>query len=215
MSKLLKKLKSRLIILEGPDGSGKTTLGDSLVELFRSQGLEVVRTFEPGGTPFSNSVRELALKAPDEDKPSPKTQMLAMFTSRYNHWEKVIKPSLERGAIVVCDRFVASTYAYQAVNIEPIELGIRLFNQLDEAGQFDRGYTLFIDCDFPTKSKRRGEVYEDDMDLMFNSESKFNKMRTDLQEFLRIYRHNSWSSIDSSNLTPEQVVHAALNELTE
>ena len=89
--------RGKFITIEGSEGMGKTTqiaaLRDSLVE----RGLEVIVTREPGGTPRAEQIRELLL----------------MFAARATHIENLIRPALERGAWVVCDRFTDATYAYQ------------------------------------------------------------------------------------------------------
>jgi dTMP kinase len=104
--------RGKFITIEGSEGVGKTTqiaaLRDSLVE----RGLEVIVTREPGGTPRAEQIRELLLTPTDE--PMPMTcELLLMFAARATHIENLIRPALERGAWVVCDRFTDATYAYQ------------------------------------------------------------------------------------------------------
>jgi dTMP kinase len=100
------------ITLEGPEGAGKSTNRDYLAERLRAEGVEVVLTREPGGTPLAERIREVLL-APGEEQMNPDTELLLVFAARAQHLAEVIRPALARGAVVICDRFTDSTYAYQ------------------------------------------------------------------------------------------------------
>ncbi|GLH31277.1 thymidylate kinase [Pseudomonas sp. BR1R-5] len=100
------------ITLEGPEGAGKSTNRDYLAARLREQGLDVVLTREPGGTPLAEKVRELLL-APSDEVMAADTELLLVFAARAQHLAQVIRPALERGAVVLCDRFTDATYAYQ------------------------------------------------------------------------------------------------------
>ncbi|HDS1680380.1 TPA: dTMP kinase [Pseudomonas putida] len=100
------------ITLEGPEGAGKSTNRDYLAARLREQGLDVVLTREPGGTPLAEKVRELLL-APSDEIMAADTELLLVFAARAQHLAEVIRPALERGAVVLCDRFTDATYAYQ------------------------------------------------------------------------------------------------------
>ncbi|QJI13293.1 dTMP kinase [Pseudomonas sp. ADAK22] len=100
------------ITLEGPEGAGKSTNRDYLAERLRSEGIEVVLTREPGGTPLAERIREVLL-APGEEPMNADTELLLVFAARAQHLAEVIRPALARGAVVICDRFTDSTYAYQ------------------------------------------------------------------------------------------------------
>lgn len=97
------------ITFEGIDGAGKTTHMDTLEQLLKSQGREVVRTREPGGTPLAEKLRALFL----HDAMDPLTESLLVFAARRDHLVQVILPALARGAWVMCDRFTDATFAYQ------------------------------------------------------------------------------------------------------
>lgn len=97
------------ITFEGIDGAGKTTHMDTLEQLLKSQGREVVRTREPGGTPLAEKLRGLFL----HDAMDPLTESLLVFAARRDHLVQVILPALARGAWVMCDRFTDATFAYQ------------------------------------------------------------------------------------------------------
>jgi dTMP kinase len=104
--------RGKFITIEGSEGVGKTTQIAALRDALQERGLEVVVTREPGGTPRAERIRELLLTPTDE--PMPMTcELLLMFAARATHIENLIRPALERGAWVVCDRFTDATYAYQ------------------------------------------------------------------------------------------------------
>ncbi|MFP4518298.1 MAG: dTMP kinase [Oceanicaulis sp.] len=100
------------ITLEGGEGAGKTTLASTLADAFSRTGREVVRTREPGGTANAEVLRALLVEG-DAGRWSPVSETLLMFAARVDHVERVIAPALERGAVVICDRFTDSTRAYQ------------------------------------------------------------------------------------------------------
>ncbi|AZL73042.1 dTMP kinase [Pseudomonas sichuanensis] len=100
------------ITLEGPEGAGKSTNRDYLAARLREQGVDVVMTREPGGTPLAERIRELLL-APSDEPMAVDTELLLMFAARAQHLAEVIRPALARGAVVLCDRFTDATYAYQ------------------------------------------------------------------------------------------------------
>lgn len=104
----------RFITFEGGEGAGKSTQVRLLAEKLRSIGREVVVTREPGGTPFAEQVRGLIL-APDVAEHTPLSEALLFYAARADHIDKVIRPALERGGDVVCDRFSDSTRIYQTV----------------------------------------------------------------------------------------------------
>lgn len=102
-------MAGKFITLEGVDGAGKSTHLTWLVEHLRQQGKTVVQTREPGGTPLGEKLRELLLHDPMHLE----TEALLMFAARREHLERVIKPAVERGDWVVCDRFTDASFAYQ------------------------------------------------------------------------------------------------------
>ena len=101
--------RGKFITFEGIDGAGKSSHLDYACELVRARGQSVEQTFEPGGTPFGQRLREVVLK----HHTSALAEALAMFAARSAHVEGVIEPTLAAGRWVVCDRFTDSTYAYQ------------------------------------------------------------------------------------------------------
>lgn len=100
------------ITLEGPEGAGKSTNREYLAERLREQGVEVLLTREPGGTPLAERIRELLL-APSDEPMAVDTELLLVFAARAQHLQQVICPALAKGSVVLCDRFTDATYAYQ------------------------------------------------------------------------------------------------------
>ena len=100
------------ITLEGPEGAGKSTNREYLAERLRAAGIEVLLTREPGGTPLAERIREVLL-TPGDEVMNADTELLLVFAARAQHLAAVIRPALARGAVVLCDRFTDSTYAYQ------------------------------------------------------------------------------------------------------
>jgi dTMP kinase len=102
---------ARFVTLEGPDGAGKSSQARGLADWLRSQGLTVTLTREPGGTPLGEGIRELLLHGAAAR--GPRSDALLFAAARAEHVTRVIAPALERGEIVVCDRYGDSTLAYQ------------------------------------------------------------------------------------------------------
>lgn len=107
--------RGRFITLEGGEGVGKSTLAAELAKRLSADGVEVVRTREPGGTPGAEAIRKLILTPPEDVGGwRPMAETLLFYAARRDHLDKLIRPALERGSWVICDRFSDSTRAYQA-----------------------------------------------------------------------------------------------------
>ncbi len=105
-------LAGRFITLEGGEGVGKSTQVARLADALRARGLTVVVTREPGGTPGAEAIRDLLMTG-STDRWSARVEALLFAAARADHVERVIRPALERGDWVLCDRFIDSTRAYQ------------------------------------------------------------------------------------------------------
>ncbi|MGH9049432.1 MAG: dTMP kinase [Acidimicrobiia bacterium] len=103
----------RFVVLEGGEACGKTTQARLLVTRLREDGRDVVATFEPGNTEVGAQIRALLLDGPERIEPA--TEVLLLAADRAQHVKEVVRPALARGAVVVSDRYVPSSLAYQGV----------------------------------------------------------------------------------------------------
>jgi dTMP kinase len=133
------------ITLEGIDGVGKTTQALLLVEYFESLGREVVHTFEPGGTDLGQAIRRMLLD-PKNQNLAPVTEILLYAADRAQHVEEVVKPALREGKIVICERFIDSSVAYQGYGLGLSVEGILAVNQL-AAGGLEPNLTIYLDAE--------------------------------------------------------------------
>jgi dTMP kinase len=101
------------VTFEGPEGSGKSTQLQYLDAALRKAGFPVTTTREPGGTKIAEAVRRTLLSPASDEKMSPETEALLVLAARSQHVAHLIQPALNRGSIVLCDRFADSTFAYQ------------------------------------------------------------------------------------------------------
>jgi dTMP kinase len=141
--------RGKFVTLEGVDGSGKSTHSAFVEALLQRAGHGVLRTREPGGTPLAEALRRLVLESPMNGV----CEVLLMFAARADHVDKVIRPALEAGTWVVCDRFTDATMAYQGGG-----KGVQaaLIRDLADAthGDLWPDLTLLFDCPFDVASAR-------------------------------------------------------------
>ena len=149
----------KFITFEGPEGAGKSTQLRLLAEELRSRGLEVITTREPGGTPLAELLRNILKTHQGTETLHPETELLLMEAARSQHAREVILPALERGAVVLCDRFYDSTTAYQgaARNIDTSLIAeLNIF-----AAAFRKpDLTLILDLDIESGFRRAGKRQE-------------------------------------------------------
>lgn len=140
------------IVLEGSDACGKSTIAQHLVEELKALGHEVVHTREPGGSPYAEEVRTLVLSSKGL---AANTQMLLFFSARLDHIEKTVRPAIEAGKIVVCERYVDSSYAYQVSGSGGSEY---LFKHLEDhlETEIKPNYIFFLDVSLENMIKRLG-----------------------------------------------------------
>ncbi len=103
-----------LIVFEGGEGVGKSTQVDLLEKALLEKNLPAIKTREPGGTPFAEKIRAL-FKEKTEDAPTSLTELYLICAARAQHMQKVIEPNLMQNKIILCDRFLDSTYVYQHI----------------------------------------------------------------------------------------------------
>jgi dTMP kinase len=143
----------RFVTFEGIDGAGKSSHIEALAEWVRGRGAEVVLAREPGGTPLAEKLRGLFL----HEAMDPLTEALLVFAARRDHLRAVIEPALARGAVVLCDRFTDSTFAYQGAGrgFDPDVLA-QLESWVQQGRQPD--LTLWFDLDPAEAARRRAAV---------------------------------------------------------
>lgn len=108
--------KGFFLSVEGLGGSGKSTLCNRMEEFCRAEGIPYIRTFEPGGTPAANFLRKLCREGiPDCEPLTPMAEVMLFNAARAQHVETVIRPALDAGKLVICDRYLHSTMMYQGI----------------------------------------------------------------------------------------------------
>lgn len=105
--------KGKFIVLEGGEGLGKSTNLEWMRAWLEARGVHATTTREPGGTSFGEKLRALLLDANSTTKIQPEVELLLMFAARAQHLQEVIRPALESGSWIICDRFTDASYAYQ------------------------------------------------------------------------------------------------------
>jgi len=184
------------VTFEGVDGSGKSTQAALLVEWLRETGATVVFTREPGGTPLGERVRSLVL---DGDDMSPWAEAALYAAARAELAARVVRPALERGEHVVCDRYLDSSVAYQGVvrglGAEPVrELSLRVTGSLLP----DRTFLLLVP---PDRATGRGTVAPDRIE---REGAEFMSRVEDAYRTLAAEAPGRWVALDGDR-PPEEI----------
>ncbi|MBS4026214.1 MAG: dTMP kinase [Clostridia bacterium] len=123
-------MRGKFITLEGPDGSGKSTMINLIGQFLKENGQEFILTREPGGTKIGEKIRDIIIDR-EHDNMGAETEALLFAASRAQHVHEKIIPSINEGKIVVCDRFLLSSLAYQGVGRD---LGIERVKMINDFG---------------------------------------------------------------------------------
>ncbi len=187
------------ITFEGMEGVGKSTQIKLLREYLQAQSVPVITTLEPGGTSFGRNLRELLL-SPDTSLKNHLTEILLFFADRLEHIDRIIKPSLDTGHVILCDRFMDSTYAYQ---VGGRKLAQDWFDRLSTFVSLSPTITFLLDTSPEECLKRvaaRGE-----MDRFEKEEIAFHYRVRDAYLDLASQQPDRIKHIDIKGLTPSQV----------
>lgn len=150
----------KFITLEGIEGAGKSTMLNFISEQLQQAGNEVVVTREPGGTHIGEKLREILLDN-SNDQLSDDTELLIIFAARAQHLQQVIRPALNAGHYVVCDRFTDASYAYQGGGRGMNTDRIRQLEDWVQQG-LKPDLTILFDLDVATGLRRAGKRGEAD-----------------------------------------------------
>lgn len=203
------RMQGKFITIEGIEGVGKTTSIAALATYLEQQGLHVVCTREPGGTSVGEAIRELLLR---RDLPAMQadTELMLMFAARVEHVQSVIRPALQAGHWVVCDRFTDATYAYQGAGRDISNHRIAILEDWVQAG-LRPNLTLLLDCETElaltrAKSRNAGDRIEQETAGFFNN-VRGEYLRRAAQDPARIH------IIDASQAPAE--VHAHIRNVVD
>jgi len=198
--------KGKFLTCEGPDGSSKSTNLPYVKEALEAAGYTVVVTREPGGTPLGEKIRELLLD--NNNTMAPMTELLLFAAQRAEHIAKKIRPALDAGYIVLCDRFADSTYAYQGSG-RGYKTSVLALEQLVHEG-FEPDYTLFFTVDMVESerriAKRMGKDRLDGETLDFKTATYRGYMERYYEHIHRMHPINSMQSFEDVRADVEKWV---------
>jgi dTMP kinase len=205
----------KFLVFEGLDGSGKSSLMAALERELIRRGQPVYRTREPGGTLLGDEIRHLILRK-DGPAPSAKTELLLYEASRSQHVEEIIKPNLAKGIWVLCDRFTASSIAFQGGGREISEKDVAMLNDF-ATSSLKPDLTILLDLSVEESRRRRqgrGQEKGECEDRIESEADTFHeKVR---QSFLKqgSASAESWLILDARE-TPEKLFQKLIESLLE
>ena len=186
------------ITFEGADGSGKTTQYKLFAQYLRDRGFDVITTREPGGTEISEKIRALILD-PDNREMTDMTEAFLFAASRTQHVSQLIRPAVEDGKIVLCDRFMDSSIAYQGY-ARGLGDCVRQINEVAVMGM-QPDLTFFLDLD--AESGRRRNIRAGKADRLEQQDIEFHdKVYEGYKKLAEIYK-NRFIVIDASGSIEE------------
>jgi len=148
-------MRGKFITMEGGEGAGKSTMMDRVAHWLEDSGYRVVTTREPGGTALAEKLREVLLDR-ENSSLAGQAELLLLFAARAQHLDELIRPSLERGDWVLCDRFTDATWAYQGGGRDLPLADIEILENLVH-GDLQPDLTLLLDLPVEQGMKRAGE----------------------------------------------------------
>jgi dTMP kinase len=196
------------ITFEGIEGCGKTTQIARIEQYFRGRGHEVVLTREPGGTPIAEKIRDLLLD-PENDAMVSTAELLLYAAARAQHLEERILPALQRGAVVLCDRFADSTTAYQGGGRGLSRTMLRNLHEIATQGR-SPDLTFVLDLPVSAGAQRRAGTT---LDRIERESAEFHERVRNA--FLDIAREEPHRVVVVDAAQPVEVVTAAMVRVIE
>lgn len=201
------KEKGLFVVFEGIDFSGKSSQAKRLASKLKEQGFDVVSTWEPGGTKTGALIREAIMDANGEL--APKTELMLFAADREQHLKEIIFPALEKGQVVICDRYTWSTCAYQLARGNALK-DVMFLTQVP----IEPDLTIFLDIDYKTKRERQKAIGR--------NSNRFDKEKKDFFEavrknYKRLAKNASQQApdrllqIDTTNFSEDEVADLIYN----
>jgi dTMP kinase len=204
-------MRGVLIAFEGIEGSGKSTQAKLLHSFLKSQSLPTILTYEPGGTEIGDQIRDILLDVKNK-KMHRKTELLLYLASRAQHVYEKIMPELEKGTIVITDRFSLSSMAYQGMGRD---FSFKVVSRLNKFAVANIKPDLTILVDLPVSvglgrtEKRSGE----NIDRLEKEKSEFHERIR--EGYLRLARRAAKKILVFSGTKPEKELHEEIKEKTQ
>lgn len=201
---MAKSYSGLLISFEGTEGSGKSTLIQKVFTLLKESGYKALQTREPGGNDVAEKIRSILLNSPMD----PWTELLLYEAARAEHTAKILRPALQEGQIVLCDRFIHSTLAYQAHARGLPWNDVKTLNRMATFG-IKPHLTFFLDID-PEMGLRRAQDpnrFEAE-GIQFQTRVRAGFIKAKAEEPKR------WHTLKVQDRTPDQLAEIVLKQLT-
>lgn len=205
----------RFLVFEGLDGSGKSSLMAALEVELKKRAIACYQTREPGGTPLGDEIRHMILRK-EGPAPTSRAELLLYEASRAQHVEEIIRPKLKENIWVLCDRFAASSVAFQGGGREISEKDVHALNDF-ATGNLKADLTVLLDLSVEDSRKRRqgrgAQTGESEDRIESEADSFHEKVR---RSFLKQAQDNasSWLVLDASK-TPQELFTLLLQALQE
>ena len=201
-------MRGYFITFEGPDGSGKTTISTIVAQKLKEMGYDAIYTREPGGSKIAEEIRNILLSDENENM-DPRTEALLFAASRRQHLVDIVLPALQEKKIVLCDRFVDSSLAYQGY---AREIGIPEIWDINQFAIHDcmPQKTIFLKVSMETGQKRMNQRGE--KNRLDNEQSDFHqKVRQGYETLIQMYPDRI--CVIDAEPEPEVVLQSALHEV--
>lgn len=201
------------ITLEGIDGSGKSTQSKEVAAALRELGYEILLTREPGGTEIGNQIRGIVLDNLNNTAMSPRAELLLFCASRAQLVDEAIRPYLDEGGIVICDRYADSTMAYQGYGHELDRKALARILDFATAGlKPDLTFYLDLDPEIGLRRRAAGMLFGEDWNRLDNMKLAFHRRVYKGYEKLIAADPDRWIRIDAQQ-NQEEVTEAILKVL--